>query len=81
VQIIGDTIGRRLRFEELSRESAREHMIGMRFPPPIADMLLDAYAAAVGQPALVTSTVSNVTGKPARSFREWAADHAGAFGR
>jgi uncharacterized protein YbjT (DUF2867 family) len=79
VHVIGDTIGRRLRFEELSRESAREHMIGMRFPPPIADMLLDAYAAAVGQPALVTSSVLEVTGQPARSFREWINDHAGDF--
>jgi uncharacterized protein YbjT (DUF2867 family) len=79
LQIIGDAIGRRLRFEELSRDSAREHMIAMRFPPAIADMLLDAYAAAVGKPALVTSTVLDVTGQPARSFREWAMDHAAEF--
>jgi uncharacterized protein YbjT (DUF2867 family) len=79
VQVIGDAIGRTLRFEELPRESAREHMIAMRFPPPIADMLLDAYAAAVRQPALVTSTVLDVTSKPARSFREWASNHAVDF--
>jgi uncharacterized protein YbjT (DUF2867 family) len=79
VQIIGDAIGRPLPFEELSRESAREEMIAMRFPPPIADMLLDAYAAAVGLPALVTSTVFDVTGAPARSFRDWALDHAADF--
>jgi uncharacterized protein YbjT (DUF2867 family) len=79
VQIIGDAIGRPLQFEELSRESAREEMIAMRFPPPIADMLLDAYAAAVGLPALVTSTVFDVTGAPARSFRDWALDHAADF--
>jgi len=79
VETIGDAIGRPLRFEELSRKTAREHMIAMRFPPPIADMLLDAYAAAVGQPALVTSTVPEVTGAPARSFRDWAIDHAGDF--
>ena len=79
VRIIGDVIGRPLRFEELSRESAREQMIAMRFPPPIADMLLDAYAAAVGQPALVTSTVLDVTGNPPRSFLEWALDHAADF--
>jgi len=42
-------------------------------------MLLSAYAAAVGLPALVTSTVLDVTGAPARSFRGWAADHAGDF--
>jgi uncharacterized protein YbjT (DUF2867 family) len=79
VQIIGDATGRPLRFEELSRESAREEMIGMGFPPPIADLLLDAYAAAVGLPALVTSTVFDVTGTPPRSFRDWALDHAAYF--
>src|SRR5262245_12332080 len=79
VQIIGDAIGRPLQFEELSRESARQQMLAMRFPPPIADMLLDAYAAAVGLPALVTSTVFDVTGTPARSFRDWALDHAADF--
>jgi uncharacterized protein YbjT (DUF2867 family) len=79
VQIIGDALGRPLRFEELSRDSAREQMLAMRFPAPIADMLLDAYAAAVGLPALVTSTVFDVTGTPARSFRDWALDHAADF--
>ena len=81
VQIIGDAIQRPLRFEELSRESAREQMLAMRFPPFAADMLLDAYAAAVGLPALVTSTVLEVTGQPARSFHDWAMDHAGEFAR
>ena len=79
VQIIGDAIGRPLGFEELSRESARKQMIAMMFPPQAADMLLDAYAAAVGQPALVTSTVLEVTGAPARPFRDWAMDHASDF--
>src|SRR5262245_39365811 len=81
VQIIGDAVGRPLRFEELSRESAREQLLAMRFPPPAAEMLLDAYAAAVGQPALVTSTVLEVTGAPARSFRDWVRDHASDFAR
>jgi len=79
VQIIGNAIGRPLQFEELSHESAREQMLKMGFPPTIADMLLDAYAAAVGLPALVTSSVFDVTGVPARSFRDWALDHAADF--
>jgi len=81
VQSIGDVIGRALRFEELSHASAREQMLSMRFPPAAADMLLTAYASAVGLPALVTSTVLEVTGRPARSFRDWALDHAGDFAK
>lgn len=78
VHIIGDAIGRPLRFEELSRESARQEMLST-MPGSIADMLLDAYAAAVDRPAFVTATVADVTGTPARSFRDWAAEHAAEF--
>jgi len=42
-------------------------------------MLLNAWAAAIGQPALITSTVADVTGNPARTFREWVSDHAAEF--
>jgi uncharacterized protein YbjT (DUF2867 family) len=78
VQIIGDAIGRPLRFEEVSPESARRSILAM-WPAQIADMLLSAYGAAVDRPAFVTSTVVDVTGTPARSFHDWAVEHAGEF--
>jgi hypothetical protein len=39
-------------------------------------MLLNAWAAAMGLPAFVTTAVEEITGRPARTFREWARDHA-----
>jgi uncharacterized protein YbjT (DUF2867 family) len=78
VEIIGDAIGRPLRFEEISEEAAREQMLAM-MPPPIVDMLLRAYAAAVNRPAFVTSTVAELTGNTAATFRQWADDHAQDF--
>lgn len=78
VAIIGDAIGRPLRLEEISPEDARTELGGL-FPPPVMTMLFDAWAAALGQPAFVTSTVAELTGSPARAFGEWAADHAAAF--
>lgn len=78
VHIIGEVIGRRLSYEELSRESARQAMLTM-MPAPAADMLLSAYAAAVGHPAFVTPTVAQVTGGRAATFREWVRDHATEF--
>ncbi|WP_231607647.1 hypothetical protein [Streptacidiphilus albus] len=36
-------------------------------------------AAAVGQPAYVTTAVADILGTSPRSFRQWAADHAAAF--
>jgi hypothetical protein len=42
-------------------------------------MLLSAWRATLGHPAFVTSTVAAIVGSPARTFRQWAADHADAF--
>ncbi len=51
------------------------------WPTWVADMLLTAYAAAVDRPALVTSAVEEVTGTPARTFHQWASDHAADFAK
>jgi hypothetical protein len=32
------------------------------------------------EPALITDTVVEITGAPARMFAQWAIDHAGEFG-
>ncbi len=77
VRIIGEVIGRAIRFEELSPDEFRREM--SLWPASIVDMLLAAWGAAVGRPAFVTSTVAEVTGSPARSFRQWVGDHADAF--
>jgi uncharacterized protein YbjT (DUF2867 family) len=74
--IIGDSIGRTLIFDEISPDVARRDLLA---PAWVADMVLSAYAAAVDRPALVTSTIEDVTGTPARTFREWATDHAADF--
>jgi uncharacterized protein YbjT (DUF2867 family) len=78
VRIIGDGIGRRILFQELSPEEFRRETAG-RWPGPIVDMLLAAWGATIGRPAFVTSTVADVTGAPARTFRQWVVDHAEAF--
>jgi hypothetical protein len=49
------------------------------WPSVVADMLLNAWAAAAGQPAFVSSTVAEVTGAPPRTFLEWAMEHAASF--
>jgi len=75
---IGSVTGRSLRIKEMSPEEALGEPLA-RMPAFVVNMLLDAWAAAIGQPALVTSTVAEITGAPARTFREWAADHAAEF--
>ena len=78
ISILGDAIGRSLRIEEMPPEGAPEELLPF-FPAFVAKMLLGAWAAALGQPALVTSTVAEITSVPARTFREWAVDHAALF--
>ena len=78
VRIIGDVLGRPIQFVELSPDEFRRATEGS-WPRPAVDMLLAAWGATTGRPALVTSTVSDVLGSPARSFRQWATDHADAF--
>src|SRR5262249_16852319 len=60
VQIIGTAIGRRLRFEELSPDAARQQVLA-HWPAAVAEMLLSAYGAAVDCPALLTCSVVDVT--------------------
>lgn len=78
VSIIGDVLGRRIRFEELSPDEFRSQTEGS-WPRPVVDMLLAAWGATMGRPAFVTSTVSDILGSAPRSFRQWVTDHASAF--
>jgi uncharacterized protein YbjT (DUF2867 family) len=78
VSIIGEVLGRRITFQELSPDEFRAETDGS-WPRPVVDMLLAAWGATMGRPAYVTSTVSDILGSAPRSFREWVADHGIAF--
>ena len=75
---IGRVIGRSLRIEEISPDEARQELLPL-MPLAIVNMLLNAWAAALGQPAFVTSTVADITGTPARAFADWVTDHSAEF--
>jgi uncharacterized protein YbjT (DUF2867 family) len=79
IQIIGRAIGRPLRIEPMTPDEARSELVPVLGSPAVVNMLLNAWAAAVGQPAFVTSTFAELTGRPARTFLDWASDHAAEF--
>jgi uncharacterized protein YbjT (DUF2867 family) len=79
VHTIGRAIRRSLRVEEISPEEARSELLPVLGSPLVVSMLLNAWNAALGQPAFVTTTCADVTGVPARTFFEWATDHAAEF--
>ena len=76
IELDDELMERYLGGEEISPEEALREL---PFPAPAVRMLLDAWAAALGQPAYVTSTVAEVTGRPARRFRDWVTDHVEEF--
>jgi uncharacterized protein YbjT (DUF2867 family) len=78
VGTIGEVIGRSLRFEELPPEAARQQLRTW-LPPSGVDGVLTLWAKMVTEPEPVTFTVEEVTGVPARTFRQWAIDHADDF--
>jgi len=78
VSIIGEVLGRRIRFQELSPDEFRRETEGS-WPRPVVDMLLTAWGATMGRPAFITSAVSDLLGTPPRPFRQWVADNATAF--
>ncbi len=79
VRIIGEAIGRPVRFEEVTQEELREAMLSEGWADGDIDGLFAAYAqmGQVEQP--VHSTVEEITGVPARSLFRWAQDHAADF--
>ncbi|MFG2816747.1 NAD(P)H-binding protein [Streptomyces sp. NPDC048410] len=83
VHIIGEALGRPLRWDELSREAARRRLLADdAFPDSFVNVLLDTFAEMLDTPRPVTTTtVEELTGIPARPLSHWAVDHAVDFRR
>ncbi|MEU2134027.1 SDR family oxidoreductase [Streptomyces sp. NPDC018352] len=77
---LAELLCRPLRFEELGPEQARA-ALGARYPADIVEALLEsAERGGAGAKADVDGTVARLLGRPAGTFRGWAADHLRAFG-
>ncbi|GAA3516056.1 NAD(P)H-binding protein [Actinocatenispora rupis] len=79
VATIGDVLGRPLRYVETDRAESYRGMVGAGWPPDTADAVLDAWYAMRERPEPVLDTVAAVTGRPARTYRDWVVDHAADF--
>jgi uncharacterized protein YbjT (DUF2867 family) len=77
--VIGEVIGRPVRWETLSPETARARFVESGWPPELARVAMQVEAELARGPAPVTTTVADVTGRPAREYRTWVTDHAAAF--
>jgi uncharacterized protein YbjT (DUF2867 family) len=79
VRIIGEATGRPVRWEEAPAAETAELLTAFTGDRAFADHAVAYWASLVTEPEPVTGDVEHVTGHPARSFREWAHDHAGDF--
>jgi uncharacterized protein YbjT (DUF2867 family) len=79
VHTLGRALGRSLRVDEMSPDEARSELLPFLGSPAFVNMLLTAWAAALGQPAFLTSTFTELTGARPRTFLEWSTDHAAEF--
>jgi len=79
VRLIGAAIGRDLRWEEVPADAVRPMLVAAMGNAAFADLALASWAELVGTPEPVTDDVARVLGRPARTFADWAADHAADF--
>jgi uncharacterized protein YbjT (DUF2867 family) len=75
---IGAALGRPLRFEALSPAAAVREL-SREFPPGLAEMIVAGQGAFVATPEAMSHEVEALTGRPARTFAQWARDHAADF--
>jgi uncharacterized protein YbjT (DUF2867 family) len=82
VEILAEVTGREVRFDEQTRDEAKAEMMASSawMTEQLADSLLDLMASTRGvTDGGVLPGVQQATGRPARSFASWVADHRDAF--
>jgi len=78
--VLSKLLGRTITYRELSFDENKDAMIRAGVPEPIAEMNAQAFSmTAEGDAEWVTGDVPSLLGRPARSFEQFAADHAAAF--
>ena len=80
-EIIGKTIGKQLRFVDESPDQSRARRIREGYPPAILEsaLAISAYQRTGGKTVTITNVVSDLTGRPPRTFAEFVRDYADAF--
>lgn len=78
VAVLGRVLGRDLRFEAVADDDARKEM-SAAMPGKYVDAFFDFYVAGSLDESKVLPTVQAITGRPPRTFEQWAAAHADAF--
>ncbi|MFI6792380.1 NAD(P)H-binding protein [Nonomuraea sp. NPDC050383] len=79
VRVIGEAVGREVRWEDMPPREARELLLASWGDPGFVDGALRGWESFVTSPETITDTVERLLGRPALAFRQWADDHAADF--
>ncbi|GAA2761449.1 NAD(P)H-binding protein [Streptomyces paradoxus] len=79
VSTIAAAVGREIALIELTEEEAVATWRAAGLPEDVVGFLLKAYGDTPEVGRTVSGVVEKVTGRPARTFAQWAAEHADAF--
>ena len=78
--MLSGLLGRTITYRELSFDENKEAMVRAGVPATVAEMNAQAFSmTAQGDAEWITGDVPALLGRPARSFEQFAADHAAAF--
>jgi len=77
-RILGEVLGRAIRFEAQPDDEAHAEM-SAAMPAKYVEAFFSFYVEGKLDESVVLPTVAEVCGRPPRTFAQWAAAHAGAF--
>jgi uncharacterized protein YbjT (DUF2867 family) len=78
--IMTEASGRQIRYVDVPPEAARQGMLAAHMPEWMVDIILEINAwAKASKGGEITTTVKDVLGRPAHTFREFARDYAGRW--
>jgi len=78
--IMSEVSGRQIRFVDVPEAAARQGMLEAHMPEWMVDVILELNAwAKASHGGDITTTVQDVLGRPAHTFREFARDYAGQW--
>ncbi|MEU9377567.1 NmrA family NAD(P)-binding protein [Streptomyces sp. NPDC048255] len=79
IAILSREIGRDIGFVPITHEQALDRLTATGVSRADAEYVVGWYADPSDDATTVVDTVERVTGRPARTFAQWAAEHAGRF--
>ncbi|MEV6285485.1 NAD(P)H-binding protein [Kribbella sp. NPDC051770] len=79
VATIAAVLGRSLRVEEESAAEARQAMLDLGADEALAEASVAYWQSLVTNPEPVTTTVTDLTGNPGRTYKQWVEDHSESF--